>query len=184
MATRTAFVCGVTGTQGGAVASQLRALGWGVHAATRDDKSIEAKSLVSIGVKLTDGSWEGESVELARRILRIAKYFGIKHAIFSGSLDLLAILGFDQTSFVVPFFQAKLDIEKELQRSGLDFWTILRPAFSMANFLPPKVNFQYGNATDTGVFPSGYNADTPIPVVDHQDMAAFAAAAFQNPETF
>ncbi|KAK3361373.1 hypothetical protein B0T24DRAFT_641479 [Lasiosphaeria ovina] len=123
-------------------------------------------------------------VELARRILRIAKDVGIKHAIFSGSLDLLAIPGFDQTSFIAPFFQAKLDIEKELQRSGLDFWTILRPAFFMANFLPPKVNFQYGNATETGVFPSGYNADTPIPLVDHQDIAAFAAAAFQNPETF
>lgn len=54
----TVFVCSATGFQGGALARQLRQLGWEVHSTTRDLGSPAAIALHNIGVKLTQGDWE------------------------------------------------------------------------------------------------------------------------------
>lgn len=56
----TVFVSMATGTQGGALARQLRDLGWNVRATVRDIHSHKAKALQEIGVHLTPGDWDDE----------------------------------------------------------------------------------------------------------------------------
>ena len=59
----TIFVCGATGTQGGAVTRQLLNQGATVHALARDPSSPKAKALSSLsGVKLFHGDFDNEAV--------------------------------------------------------------------------------------------------------------------------
>ncbi|KAK3349786.1 hypothetical protein B0T25DRAFT_548949 [Lasiosphaeria hispida] len=206
----TVFVASATGTQGGAVARQLRDLGWHVHATTRNTDSEAAKDLVARGVKVTQGDWDNEAaleeaiigchflflnlfptfadplIELAqaKAIFRIAKAAGVTHAIYSGGLPTQTLPGHDPTSFVEPFRKSKVNIEKELEGAGFRHWTILEPAFFMANFLSPKVEWQYPGATETGSFDFAFRPDTVLPLIDHEDIAAFAASAFREPDRF
>jgi len=106
------FITGVTGSQGGNLARQLRELGWSVHATVRNPQSDAAKALKRIGAELTPGDWndhdtlkasmagctmlflnliipfenpEHERVQAAG-ILSIAKASGVRHVIYSSSL--------------------------------------------------------------------------------------------------
>ena len=53
--TPTVFVCGITGTQGGALARQLLALNWTIHSTVRSLDTPAAQKLKADGVKLTLG---------------------------------------------------------------------------------------------------------------------------------
>ncbi|KAK0707980.1 NAD dependent epimerase/dehydratase [Lasiosphaeris hirsuta] len=204
------FVASATGTQGSAVARQLRDLGWQVHATTRNTDSEAAKDLIARGVRVTQGDWNNEaaleeaiagchllflclfpnftdpSIELAqaKAIFRIAKAARVTHAIYSGGLPTQTLPRYDPTSFIEPFRVSKQNIEKELKGAGFKYWTILEPAFFMANFLSPKVEWQYPGATETGSFNFAYRPDTVLPLIDHEDIAAFSVAAFREPDRF
>lgn len=58
----TVFICSATGYQGGALARQLREIGWNVHATTRDLSSPEAVALNKIGVQLKECDWDNTDV--------------------------------------------------------------------------------------------------------------------------
>lgn len=57
----TAFVTSATGTQGFAVARQLRALGWAVRATARNTDSPAVHALQALGVEFTRGDWADEA---------------------------------------------------------------------------------------------------------------------------
>lgn len=113
VSTPTVFVSSATGAQGSNLARQLRELGWGVHATTRNLESPTAVALAKLGVKLTLGDWDNkpaleqaiagcsmlflntvpkfcEGVEHEREqaagILAIARAAGVRHVVFSSGL--------------------------------------------------------------------------------------------------
>lgn len=207
MATPKVLVFGATGTQGGAVARQLRAIGWKVHAITRDADSAAAQSLTALGVYCHRGHWDDETVLEAamdgchavflvltpsfhdftaevtagKKILRIAKAAGVQHVVYSTGL----LMKMDDPNHLANVgLQAKLDLEQDVRTLGFPRWTILRPAFFMANYLSPKVDAMYPGATETGVFTYIIPPDTVLPMIDHEDIAAFAVAALQQPDRF
>lgn len=107
----TIFVVAATGTQGGAVARLAIKHQWAVHATARDPDSIAARSLASVGVRITRGDWDDETAlqegitgcnmlflnlfpdfvdqtherRQAQRIIRIARDAGVKHVVYSGA---------------------------------------------------------------------------------------------------
>ncbi|KAI6350687.1 hypothetical protein MCOR25_010477 [Pyricularia grisea] len=121
---KTVFVCGGTGTQGGALARQLLPKGVAVHTMTRDPSSAAAKKLESLGAKLFRGSFDEEEVirravqgvdaiflnfmpnlsnpqgdiKHARSIMRLAREAGARHVVYSSGLgiDRLEVLLQDQ----------------------------------------------------------------------------------------
>ncbi|TLD22093.1 hypothetical protein PspLS_07971 [Pyricularia sp. CBS 133598] len=109
---KTVFVCGATGTQGGALARQLLPKGVAVHTMTRDPSSVAAQELESLGVKLFRGSFDEEEVikravqgvdaiflnfmpdlsdpqgdvRHARSIMRLGREVGARHVVYSSGL--------------------------------------------------------------------------------------------------
>jgi nucleoside-diphosphate-sugar epimerase len=53
----------------------------------------------------------------------------------------------------------------------------------MANFLEPKVK-RYAKIRDKRSWTTSMTAETEFPIVDHEDIAKFAVAAFQDPEKY
>ncbi|KAI1074269.1 hypothetical protein F5B20DRAFT_596456 [Whalleya microplaca] len=52
------------------------------------------------------------------------------------------------------------------------------------NFLEPKITFGYADTRDKGTWTSSLEPHSLLSLVDHVDIARFAAAAFQNPQKF
>ncbi len=209
-----AFVCTATGTQGGAVARALLTLGWSVTTTTRDPSSPAAQALTALGVTVhaatsfldnaalapalagcdllflnvlpvfTDPTLEATH---AKNILDLAVAAGIRHVVYSTSLILPTPEGGTPNPLLAAAAASKREAEAylaSLSPDSIPVWTVLRPGFFMTNFLAPMTSLLYPGAAETGLFTVAFAPDTPLPMVDPADIAAFAAAAFQDPERF
>ncbi|KXX78182.1 NmrA-like family domain-containing protein 1 [Madurella mycetomatis] len=210
MTTPKVYVCGATGTQGGALARQLRAMGWDVHTTTRTPTSPAAQSLASIGVKLYGGDWYDETSlkdaisgcnmlfvntmpnfanlasesDAAMNILRVAQTSGVTHVIYSSAIFIPSRSELGPDHLVNIAYGSKQRIEQAVRTWGFKHWTILRPGYFMANFLQPKVGMLYPSSAESGIFRVALRPNTGLTLIDEQDVAAFAVAAFQTPDTF
>lgn len=77
----------------------------------------------------------------------------------------------------------KSKLMDDVKDAGFDHWTILRPGLFMANFVLPKAAF-FRDIHETGVWSQGLLPSTRVPLVDHEDIAKFAIAAFTDPGKF
>jgi len=209
MAPPTAYVSSATGTQGGAVARQLRALGWGVHATTRNTTSAAALALSAIGVRVSRGDWDDKAAlaaslagcqkvflnlfpdlqnptretQQAEAILDLAKAAGVTQVVYS-SVFPARPGGAGDNDLIARVRAGKAAIERAVLASGLAAATVLQPGFFMANFLLPKGAFYFPGVSETGLFTVAFHPDTQLPLTDHEDIARFVVAAFQDPERF
>ncbi|ROV87604.1 hypothetical protein VSDG_09607 [Cytospora chrysosperma] len=206
------FVCSATGYQGGALVRQLRKLDWEVHATTRDLNSNAALCLRNIGVQLTEGDWDDtQALEASiagcdklylclmpnwdiptqeprqcQTILDIAKAAGVKQVISSTTLGVSMLddgVAVSTGSFMQRHMVNKKSIEKMVEDAGFDFYTLLRPTFFMANFLEPKIK-RYAEIRDQRSWTTSMTPGTDFTLVDHEDIAKFAATAFQHPKEY
>ncbi|KAM0559960.1 hypothetical protein ACHAPJ_003914 [Fusarium lateritium] len=209
----TVFVTGATGSQGSAVARQLREIGWNVRATARKINSPAAKELQALGVEVTAGDWDSEvvlqaaivgcdclflnltpnlatfssEVPYAKRILAIAKSAGVKHVIYSSAMSVKDLGNgkyYDPDHIVCQAFGWKREIEELAKGGGFDAWTILRGGFFMCNFLAPKVNMMYPDLVRTNKWTTAYTSDVRMPMMDVEDLAKFAVAAFRDSGRF
>ncbi|KAJ5917032.1 hypothetical protein N7504_001047 [Penicillium tannophilum] len=212
MASQSVFVCGATGTQGGALVNQLLGKGISVKAITRNTNSTEAQRLISLGVYLTEGDFNDEEclqqamvnctslflnllpdftkptgeLEQARKILSVAKQAGIKHVIYTSALatnNPERLPHWTPTGIIGMVLLGKQAIEKEVKAAGFETWTILRPGNFMSNFLNPLVHM-YQGLVETGKFTTAFLPETIIPMIDPNDIGKFAAAAILEPAKF
>lgn len=86
-------------------------------------------------------------------------------------------------SFMQKHMTNKKSIEKMVEDAGFEYYTLLRPTFFMANFLEPKIR-RYAELREEGSWTTSMTAETDFPIVDHEDIARFAVAAFQSPEKY
>ncbi|XXH01447.1 hypothetical protein Hte_007807 [Hypoxylon texense] len=126
--TPTVFVCGATGSQGGALARQLRDLDWAVHTTVRNIASPAAQSLEAAGVRLTQGDWDDGAAlasaaagcdklflcllpdfgdmdrerRRAENIVRIAEAAGVRQVVASTSLGVFTLDEAQEQEHVVP----------------------------------------------------------------------------------
>lgn len=79
------------------------------------------------------------------------------------------------------YWESKAYIEDLVKNAGFSFWTIIKPAFFMENFVRPSIMFEglTGNRLLTTIAP-----DTELALVAVQDIGAAAAAAVQEPSRF
>ncbi|KAM0480936.1 hypothetical protein ACHAPX_003826 [Trichoderma viride] len=212
MAQPKVFVCGVTGTQGGAVARTLRSENVSVTALVRDPSSPQAQSIEALGVEIVPGNFDDTpaieralagctaaflnffpdfkdlTAELrwAKSIMTAAQAAGVKHIIFSSGFAVGTpekLKLWDADSIMGKTLLAKQSNEKEVRDAGFDYWTILRPGNFMANFLPPKVAM-YGGLAQSGVWTTPLLKESKLPMIDEATIARFASAAIHNPTKF
>lgn len=210
MSLPTIFVCGVTGTQGGTVARNLRVKGVKVHAVVRSPGSANAKAMETLGVKLWTGDYDnkdalesamkdcsaaflnlspdlqdpGAELRRAKLIIDIAKAAGVKHFIYTSgpAVNALERLQYwDPNSIVGPVMLSKHAIEHETRTAGFKIWTILRPCNFMANYLKPLVSMQTG-LVEHGRWSTGLERTSILPMVDTETIGRFACAAFLEPQ--
>ncbi|KAH8705880.1 putative NAD dependent epimerase/dehydratase [Talaromyces proteolyticus] len=210
MSNNTFFVTTVTGVQGGAVARHLLKQNATVHAITRTVDSPAAQELQSLGVKLFSGNLDNKealkagmqgctglflnlphdptvAVTYAQTILAVAKDAGIKHVVYSTALGVNApekFAAWDPNGMIAMVMLPKQTIEKLLTDYGFESWTIVRPGNFMANFTKPKILLTYPGLETTGVFRTSFEKTNVIPMVDHDDIGKFGAAALLDPTRF
>ncbi|KFH42884.1 NmrA-like family domain-containing protein-like protein [Hapsidospora chrysogenum ATCC 11550] len=142
------FVCGATGTQGGAVARHLITSGATVHALARDPSSPKAKSLEALdGVRLWPGDYAdegalrsalagtcavflnfspdfadmGANLRQAQLIMRLGREAGATHFVYSSGVGMDRLDEFeffDPSSTVGALLHSKLDIERAVANIG------------------------------------------------------------------
>ncbi|CAM1501813.1 Fc.00g037970.m01.CDS01 [Cosmosporella sp. VM-42] len=207
-----AFICGATGTQGGAVARQLRAKGIEVHSLARDPSSKNAKALEAIGVKLWPGDYDNvealkaategcttvflnimpdlqdhtAEMRWAKNIIAAGNDAGAKHIVYSSGIAVSEpekLKHWDPESFTALILRGKQAVEKATRESGYQYWTVLRPGNFMANYLEPLVRMYHG-LVEEGVWTTALARDSVLPCVDTVTIGAFGSAAILDPERF
>jgi len=154
--TKTFFVTGATGNQGGAVVKNLLARGYSVKALTRNSNSIKAKNLKDAKIaiiygdlnnpggfaehlKNVDGVFSVQTFEngIKKEIQQgialadLAKQYGVPHFVYS------SVIGSDAHTGI-PHWESKFIIENHVKMLGLSY-TIIRPSSLYENFLIPQV---------------------------------------------
>lgn len=191
------LVTGVTGKQGGAVVRHLRARGFVVRALTRDVSSEKARPLAQAGVEVVqgdmtdaasleravEGAWgvfsmatpfeAGMDAEVAQgtMLADAAKAAGVRHYVYSS-------VGGANRDSKVPHFETKWAIENHLRSLGLSL-TIVRPVYFFENFVGGWA-MQKTNGGYTLAMP--LSPDRPLQGVAADDIGAFVALAFGDPE--
>ncbi|XDG05687.1 hypothetical protein ABKA04_005302 [Annulohypoxylon sp. FPYF3050] len=126
----------------------------------------------------------------AARIVRIAKDVGVEQVVSSTSLgvSLYGVEGhlagvLDPGTALYSFVKVTKAVEETVLKGGFDSCTFLRPGYFMANFLEPMIE-SYPEILIKGTWSTVFKADTRLGLIDHDDIAKFAVAAFQDKERF
>jgi uncharacterized protein YbjT (DUF2867 family) len=187
-----------TGQQGGAVVRHLRAAGVPVRALTRDPEADKARSLRADGVEVVRGDLtdrdsldglidgvtgvfsvatpfqEGLDAEIVqgKTLAEAARDAGVGHYVYS------SVGGADRDS-KVPHFESKWEIEKHLRGLGLPL-TVVRPVYFFENF----GGWAMQPAEDGYSLAMPLSPDRPLQAVAVDDIGAFVAMAFADPEAW
>ncbi|BCS18627.1 NmrA/HSCARG family protein [Aspergillus puulaauensis] len=214
MSQTVAFVSGATGHQGGATARELLKSGVKVHALARDPSSKSAIDLQRLGAHLFPGDFDNLSSLKAAMTGATAVFLNVmpivsdtkREVIHAKNIIDAAIASGTVTSIVYSsvtmtgrhdefpnwgpdyplawYWENKAQIESMVRGSGLEYWTILRPAFLMLNYLLPKASYMFPDLVQRRVFLSAYKPSTAMTILDGDDVGKFAAAAIVEPLAF
>lgn len=206
------LVTGATGAQGGATAAHLRARGLPVRAFTRTPDSTAAAALRALGVEVVQGDYDdGASVERAlehvsgvfsvqvprlgdgeseRRhasmLIRAAKQAGVQQFVQASvsGVDLYRTMpAGTEPLWDRVFWDTKQQIEEMAEAAAFPVLTVLRPTMFMDSFAAPKVRWTFPELAQ-GELVIALRPDIKLALIAVQDIGAFAAAAFAEPERF
>jgi uncharacterized protein YbjT (DUF2867 family) len=187
-------VTGATGKQGGAVARRLLERGFQVRGLTRNPQKPEAQALADHGAEVVQGDMEDRSsmeralegaygnfsvqnfgetgydreVQQGKTVADAAKAAGVEHFVYSS-------VGSAHRQTGIPHFESKWEIEEHVRQIGLPY-TILRPVFLMQNWEWTREMILGGTLAQP------FDPDKPLQQVAVEDIGAFAAIAFENPD--
>lgn len=208
----TILVTGATGTQGGATARALLRSGREVRALVRDPDAPKAIALREAGCDLHVGDFEQPDTLRAavegvsgvfsvqrpdldgsnseRRhgfaLINAAKAAGVPQLVHSSVCQVADHEDFprwDEGYWSVSYWTDKWAVEEHARQAGFAYLTVLRPSFIMENFTHAKAQFLFPQLQD-GTLLSPIAPDSRIQLIAGQDIGAFAAAAFQDPDRF
>jgi uncharacterized protein YbjT (DUF2867 family) len=190
------LVTGATGKQGGAVADHLLKNGWAIRVLTRDPGKPAAKHLTERGAEVVKGDlddcdsvrralsgcygvyavqtfWEvgveGE-IRQGKALADDAKAAGVRHFVYSS-------VGSADQDTGIPHFDSKWQIEEHIRSLDLPH-TIIRPVWFMDNFNSPD----FRRSILRGELALPLRPDKPLQMVAVNDIGAFAALAFDDPQ--
>lgn len=209
---RPILVTGATGKQGGAVVRALLGAGRPVRALTRDPASAAGRALAAQGVEVVKGDFtDSASLDAAmvevdgvfsmqmpsqpsepdtevvtgRALIEAAGRAGVDtvvHTSVARAGDQETFVGWDEGRWDPLYWNNKAAVINMVKAQGFRHWVILKPALIMENLVPPMVDFMFPTLRSRGRIESGINADTRLDWIAAQDIGAFAAAAFADPE--
>ncbi|KAF1978491.1 NAD(P)-binding protein [Bimuria novae-zelandiae CBS 107.79] len=208
---KTALVTRATGSQGKSVVKHLAKSGWNVHAFVSDSTSERAIALkvfservslyqgslsdtasIEAAIKGCDAvflaqmpSWTDDSeTREAGILLDTAKAADVTHFAVSTQLGLSHsdVEKIFNHPVLAPAVTGKIAVEKLVRKSGIP-WTAIRAGWFNTNVTLPVVDMMYPGLSE-GKFVTSYTLDLVIPTVDPDDIGAFTAMIFNNPDKY
>jgi uncharacterized protein YbjT (DUF2867 family) len=193
------LVTGATGQQGGATARHLLAAGWRVRALVRDAEAPAARALAAAGAELATGDMTDRAsldaaakgaygvfsvqpavaaphvdtgeVPMGRNVADAALAAGAEHLVYTS-------VGGVERGSGISHWTTKWEIEEHIRALGIPA-TMLRPVMFMENHLSPKFGVR-GEAALVRIIPPR----TTVQLIAADDIGAFAALAFTDPDTY
>ncbi len=93
-------------------------------------------------------------------------------------------IGWDEGRWEPLYWNNKAAVNEMVKTRGFPHWVILKPALIMEDLVPPMVDFMFPSLAERGRFETAIEPDTRLDWIAAQDIGAFAAAAFADPERF
>ena len=207
------LVTGATGAQGGATVDALLAAGQTVRAFVRDAGTPAARRLAERGVALAEGDFDDAvslaraleratglfSVQLPPRpddldseartgglLIDAAVHAGVRHIVHTSVAragDHTAFAGWAERRWWPDYWTGKAAVNDLVRTAPIPHRTILKPAFMMDNFIPPKAATMF-RALAKGVIETAMDPHVPLDLIAAADVGRAAAAAFAAPERF
>ncbi|MFE5397907.1 NmrA family NAD(P)-binding protein [Streptomyces sp. NPDC056568] len=185
----TAFVRNPSSAPARALAEQGVALATG----TMDDlASLEAAAaghdaVFSMQMPGVDPADPGAEQRQARNIATAAKRAGATQIIHTS----VSATGWrsqhpaleDVHPVTTAYWDEKEAAEDAVRQSGLEHWTIFKPAFYMENFLPPRRDFMFPELPQ-GKVVTAASPQAVMALISADDFGAAVAAAVADPATF
>lgn len=193
---KTAFVTGITGNQGSALAKYLMSQDVKIIGLTRNANSDKAKHWKTKGVIIVEGNLDEPNsfrdhlekadaiylvqtlqrkeneIKQGKQFIDAIKPQGNTHLVYS------SVLGADLNTGV-PHFDSKFELENYIKSKNLDH-TILRPASFYENHLMPQV----ANGIKKGKFVSPLKKSCTQQMIGVDDIGKIAAKVITNKEKY
>ncbi|CZR65361.1 uncharacterized protein PAC_15261 [Phialocephala subalpina] len=205
----TVLVTGATGGQGGAVAHTLLKAGHSVHALVRSTTKPASVALSEAGAKLFEGDFDNTSalasaakgcnalflnvqptfpdqtleLQHARNIVKAAQDAGIKHCVVStatGAEGYLEYKSLDPSSVFLANYWASKKAVQDLVMKSFERWTVLQPAWLMANWIAPHTAQYWPELASSHTMINAFGPGTKIDLCASDTVGAFALAAFEG----
>lgn len=208
------LVMGATGKQGGSVVRALLRAGHPVRAFVRDPSSSGAQALAAEGVEVVKGEFTDTasldsalvgvggvfSVQMGsqpsdphtevlagKALVEAAHRAGVRvivHSSVARAGDHESFVGWNEGCWEPLYWQNKAAVNEMVKTQGFTHWVILKPAMIMEDIVPPQADLQFPTLRERGRFETAIASDTLIDWIAVEDIGAFAAAAFAEPERF
>lgn len=210
---RTILVTGATGAQGGAAAQALIGATFRVRAFVRDVESEAAKALAEMGCELCRGDFEtpasleaammgvdgvfsvqlpptpadpDREIRTGRALIEAARRAGV-HAFVHTSVaradEQEKFCDWEKGRWSTGYWKSKSVVNRFVRTAGFKYWTILKPAFMMDNFIVPKAKGMFPSLAH-GALTTALSKETRLDLIAAEDVGRFAAAAFADPNRF
>ena len=207
------LVCGATGAQGGAVVNALLEKGLATRALVRDPASPKAQALAARGVQLAQGDFDDPasldramsgvsgvfSVQLppwptdpdgelrtGRNLIEAARRANVDtfvHTSVARAGDHESFASWAEGRWWSDYWTSKSGVNEMVRAAGFPHWVILKPAFMMECYIPPKVE-RICPMLARAVVGTAMDKGAKLDLIAAADIGRFAAAAFADPERF
>jgi len=196
---KTILVTGITGNQGGAAARSLLKDGWKVRGLSRDLNKPAVKALQESGIDIVQGNMDDRAtldaamkdvygvfsvqnfwlpevghdgeIRQGKLVADAAKAAGVQHFVYTS-------VGGAERNTGIPHFDSKWEIEKHIKALGLPA-TVFRPVAFYENW-----NWGRPYILNGALSAVGLPTDRTIQYITVEDIGAFVALAFANPQEY
>ncbi len=206
------FVCGATGSQGGATAAVLLSSGGIVHSLTRDSSTSKAQAAAAEGVKLFQGGYDdtkslaaalescdaafinmvpnfadpGAELRQGTAVIAACKMASVRSVVYISGLGTNAPEGLHRwhpNSSMANMIAAKNALEEQVRLAGFTTWIILRPGHLNTDCVNPH-SPSFDCFYGKSKWMSMATKDTKMPIIDPTTIGVLAAAAFLDAKRF
>lgn len=185
-----------------------------VRALVRDSDAASGQALAAQGVEVVTGDFDnrasldaalagvegvfsmqmpsppndpGSEIRTGRALIEAAHSAGVNvivHTSVARAGEHESFVGWDEGRWEPTYWEGKAAVNEMVKAQGFRHWVILKPSLIMHNMLPPVADFMFPELSKRGQLDSAMEPDTKVDWIAAQDVGAFAAAAFADPERF